>query len=157
MIYVKNKHWCVKMMEHLNSVIGANIKKFRKAINMSTTTLGELSNTSQGTISKIENGSSTSIEVLLSICKALKITLYDILPAGSLPDLHRVDSGNKKQLLGVLDELTDAEIRAVQALLTTNILPALKNISPLVTALDALDEDTRNILGNLLYSITNNR
>lgn len=146
------------MMEHLNSVIGANIKKFRKAINMSTTTLAELSNTSQGTISKIENGSSTSIEVLLNICKALKITLYDILPAGSIPDPHRVDSGNKQQLLGILlDELTDAEIRAVQALLTTNILPALKNISPLVTALDALDEDTRNILGNLLYSITNNR
>ena len=80
---------------------------------MSTTTLAELSKTSQSTISKIENGSSTSIEILIQICDALKISLNDILPAGLLPDTQPDHSG-KRQLLGLLDELTDAEIKTIQ-------------------------------------------
>jgi transcriptional regulator with XRE-family HTH domain len=142
-------------MEQLNSIIGANIKHFRKAVKMSTTTLGELSNTSQSTISKIENGSSTSIEILIQICDALKISLKDILPAGLLPE--QPDHSGKRQLLGLLDELTDAEIKTIQLLLSVNILPVIKQITPLLTALDELDEKSRNNLHTLLYSILNNR
>ncbi len=123
---------------------------------MSTTTLGVLSNTSQGTISKIENGSSTSIENLVQICNALKISLSDILPAGLLP-APQLDHSGKRQLLGLLDELTDVEIKTIQLLLTVNILPVLKQITPLITALDELDEKSRDNLHTLLYSILNNR
>ncbi|GAK43398.1 helix-turn-helix domain-containing protein [Paenibacillus sp. UMB7766-LJ446] len=143
-------------MDQLNSIIGANIKHFRKAVKMSTTTLAELSKTSQSTISKIENGSSTSIEILIQICDALKISLNDILPAGLLPDTQPDHSG-KRQLLGLLDELTDAEIKTIQFLLSANILPVIKQITPLLTALDELDEKSRNNLHTLLYSILNNR
>lgn len=143
-------------MNQLNNIIGANIKQFRKAVKMSTTRLAELSDTSQSTISKIENGSSTNIEILIKICDALKVSLYDILPAGSLPSSESDHSG-KRQLLGVLDELTDAEIKTIQTLLTLNILPIIKQITPLITALDELDEKSRDNLQNIFYSILNNR
>lgn len=68
-------------MNEFNKALGKNINNYRKAINMSTTTLSELSGVSQGTISKIENGNSTTnIETLLKICQALGVTLYDVIP-----------------------------------------------------------------------------
>lgn len=141
-------------MEHLNKEIGAKIKQYRKAINMSSTELGQLSGTSQSTISQIENGRPTNIESLIKICEALNITLLEILPASILPD--RIEENpEKRQILALLNQLSDAEIKTIQTLLTINIIPALKGITTFVKALDELNEDERTLLSKMLYSLAN--
>lgn len=141
-------------MEHLNKDIGAKIRQYRKTINMSSTELGQLSGTSQSTISQIENGRPTNIETLIKICTALNITLLEILPASVLPD--RIEENpEKRQILALLNQLSDAEIKTIQTLLTINIIPALKGITPFVKALDELNEDERTLLSKMLYSLAN--
>lgn len=144
-------------MDQFSKELGANVNKFRKSINMSTTVLAELSGTSQSTISKLENGQSTSnIETLLKICKVLGITLYEIIPDDALPDSKEHNPASR-QLLSILNQMTESEVRTIQVLLTTNIIPVLKNITPLVKAFDELKEEERNILNNLFHSIINNK
>lgn len=143
-------------MNEFNKALGKNINNYRKAINMSTTTLSELSGVSQGTISKIENGNSTTnIETLLKICQALGVTLYDVIPENFLPDT-KIDNPNKMQVLNILNQMSDSELKLVQAFLTTNILPTLKSITPLVKALDQLNDEERKYLSTFFDSITNN-
>ncbi len=143
-------------MDDLSKVIGANIRKYRTAIKMTTTELADLSGASQSTISQIENGRSTNVDTLIKICSALKITLIDILPATVLPD-SQTKTAEKKQLLHLLEQMSEGEIRAVQTILTTNIIPFLKTITPFVKSLDELDEEERRLLSNLLYSIVNKK
>lgn len=144
-------------MDQFSKELGAKVNKYRKAIDMSTTVLANLSDTSQSTISKLENGQSTpNIETLLKICKVLGITLYEILPDGALPDPNEHNPASR-QLLGILDQMTESEMRAIQLLLTTNILPVLREISPLIKSLDGLTDDERKLMTNLLYSIINNK
>ncbi|MBY0155443.1 helix-turn-helix transcriptional regulator [Cytobacillus firmus] len=143
-------------MNEFNKALGKNINNYRKAINMSTTTLSELSGVSQGTISKIENGNSTTnIETLLKICQALGVTLYDVIPENFLPET-KIDNPNKMQVLNILNQMSDSELKLVQAFLTTNILPTLKSITPLVKALDQLNDEERKYLSTFFDSITNN-
>ncbi|MCM3032537.1 helix-turn-helix domain-containing protein [Niallia sp. MER 6] len=143
-------------MNEFNKALGKNINNYRKAINMSTTTLSELSGVSQGTISKIENGNSTTnIETLLKICQALGVTLYDVIPENFLPET-KIDNPNKMQVLNILNKMSDSELKLVQAFLTTNILPTLKSITPLVKALDQLNDEERKYLSTFFDSITNN-
>ncbi|WP_433947001.1 helix-turn-helix domain-containing protein [Paenibacillus sp. SN-8-1] len=137
----------------LSQEIGANIRKYRKAINMTTTELGTLSGTSQSTISQIEKGRSTNIETLIHICTALKVTLPELLPAHVL--FTGNDNADRKQLQGVLNELSDAEVKAVLTMLTTDIIPALKSITPLVKLIEGLDSEERDLLIKLFYSLTN--
>lgn len=147
----------MRIMDQFSKELGAKINKYRKAMNMSTTVLSELSGTSQGTISKIENGhSTTNIETLIKICEALGITLYEILPDGVSHNL-KADNPDKKQLLSVLNQLSESEIKTIQTLLTTNIMPVLKSITPLVKAIDELNDKERKLLTNLLDSIINNK
>ncbi|WP_332633074.1 helix-turn-helix domain-containing protein [Halalkalibacter flavus] len=142
-------------MNKFNKELGQKIQKYRKSINMSTTELADLSETSQSTISKIENGNSTTnIETLIKICKALKITLYEILPENVLPE-QKVSSTDKRKIFNVLDQMSDSEIRIVQSLLTTNIIPTLKSISHLVTAIEQLSEEERKHLRDFFNSLTN--
>lgn len=142
-------------MDQFSKELGTKVNKYRKAINMSTTVLAELSGTSQSTISKIENGISTSnIETLVKICKVLGVTLYEILPDGALPD-PKEGNPAASQLLGILNQISESEVRIIQILLTTNIIPVLKEITPLVKALDELSDEERNLLTTILYSIIN--
>ncbi|MEH7147528.1 helix-turn-helix domain-containing protein, partial [Priestia megaterium] len=116
-------------MDQFNLELGNNIKSFRKSIFMSTTTLAELSSTSQGTISKIENGHSTSdIKTLIRICKALGVTLYDVLP-DDISKEFKTDNPNKEQLFNILNDLSPSEIKVILTLLTTDIIPVLTNLS----------------------------
>lgn len=148
-------HWCVKYMNDFKKELGENIFKHRKAINMSTTELSVLSGISQSTISKIENGnSSTTIETLIKICESLGVTLYDVLPERVNPDLKTRTP--YKMLFNVLNQMSDNEIKLIQSLLTTNILPVLKNITPLAKALDQLNTNERELLWKFLNSLTNN-
>jgi transcriptional regulator with XRE-family HTH domain len=142
-------------MNTFNKELGQKILKYRKSINMSTTELAELSGTSQGTISKIENGySATNIETLIKICKALRITLYEILPENVLPE-QKVSNPDKRKVFNVLDQMSDSEIKIVQTLLTTNIIPTLQGISHLVTAIEQLSEEERKHLSDFFNSLTN--
>lgn len=141
-------------MEHLSKDIGTKIREYRKAINMSSTELGQLSDTSQSTISQIENGRSTNIETLIKICKALNVTLFEILPTYALPDQIE-ESPEKRQVLAFLNQLTVGEIKVIQTLLTINIIPALKGLTPLLKALDELNEVERDLFSKILYSLAN--
>ncbi|MGG3663009.1 helix-turn-helix domain-containing protein [Bacillus gobiensis] len=142
-------------MNDLKKEIGEKINKYRKAINMSTTELSNLSGTAQSTISKIENGySTTNIETLIKICEALGVTLYDVLPENVLPE-YKTPPPYKMQLLNVLNQMSESEIKVVQSFLATNILPILKNITPLAKALDQLNDEEHKLLYTFFNSITN--
>lgn len=143
-------------MNEFYKELGENVNKYRKAINMSTTTLSELSGTSQSTISKIENGATaTNIETLLNICEALGITLYDILPSEIFPEF-KITNPDKLQLLSVLNQMSKGELKLIQTFLT-NILPTLKNLTPLIKAIDQLTDEERKYLISFFDSITNNQ
>lgn len=60
------------------------------------------------------------------------------------------------QVLNILNKMSDSELKLVQAFLTTNILPTLKSITPLVKALDQLNDEERKYLNTFFDSITNN-
>ncbi|MGG3641478.1 helix-turn-helix transcriptional regulator [Bacillus gobiensis] len=146
-------------MNDFKKEIGEKINKYRKAINMSATELSNLSGTAQSTISKIENGySTTNIETLIKICEALGVTLYDVLPENVpenvLPE-SKTPPPYKKQLLNVLNQMSESEIKVIQSFLATNILPILKNITPLAKALDQLNDEEHKLLYTFFNSITN--
>lgn len=145
-----------EFMDQFNLELGNNIKSFRKSIFMSTTTLAELSSTSQGTISKIENGHSTSdIKTLIRICKALGVTIYDVLPE-DISKEFKTDNPNKEQLFNILNDLSPSEIKVILTLLTTDIIPVLANLSPVVKAFEQLGEKERNLFTDLLKSMKSN-
>ncbi|MCM3603134.1 helix-turn-helix domain-containing protein [Robertmurraya korlensis] len=142
-------------MNEFYKELGEKVNKYRKAINMSTTTLSELSGTSQSTISKIENGATaTNIETLLKICEVLGITLYDILPSEIFPEFKITDP-DKLQLLNVFNQMSKSELKLIQTFLT-NILPTLKNLTSLIKALDQLSDEEREFLISFFDSISNN-
>ncbi|MFA1782387.1 helix-turn-helix domain-containing protein [Bacillus velezensis] len=142
-------------MNYFRKELGEKIYRYRKSINMSTTELAHLSRTAQSTISKIENGnSSPTIETLIKICEALGVTLYDVLPESVFPDPKQHNPYNT-QLLNVLNQMSECEIELVQSFMTTNILPVLKNITPLTKALHELNAEERELLRNFINSITN--
>ena len=143
-------------MDQFNLELGNNIKNLRKSIFMSTTTLAELSSTSQGTISKIENGHSTSdIKTLIRICKALGVTIYDVLPE-DISKEFKTDNPNKEQLFNILNDLSPSEIKVILALLTTDIVPILSNLSPVIKAFEQMSIKERNLFTDLLESMKNN-
>ncbi|PGN57194.1 transcriptional regulator [Priestia megaterium] len=145
-----------EFMDQFNLELGNNIKSFRKSIFMSTTTLAELSSTSQGTISKIENGHSTSdIKTLIRICKALGVTIYDVLPE-DISKEFKTDNPNKEQLFNILNDLSPSEIKVILALLTTDIVPILSNLSPVIKAFEQMSIKERNLFTDLLESMKNN-
>ncbi|WP_412055326.1 helix-turn-helix domain-containing protein [Bacillus altitudinis] len=77
--------------------MGRNILKRRQALKVSPTELSSLSGVSQSSISKIERGtSSPNIETLIKICKALNITLYEVLPKALFPEIDDRAQNNGK-------------------------------------------------------------
>lgn len=142
-------------MEHLNKDIGTKIKQYRKAISMSSTELAQLSGSSQSTISQIENGRPTNIETIIKISKALNITLFEILPDYVLPEQIE-ENPEKRQVIALLNQLSEGEIKTIQTLLSTNIYPVLKSILPLVKALDNLNEEERTLINKIISSLANN-
>ncbi|MFE7083431.1 helix-turn-helix domain-containing protein [Priestia megaterium] len=143
-------------MDQFNLELGNNIKKYRKSIFMSTTKLANLSGTSQSTISKIENGHSTSdIKTLISICEALGVTIYDVLP-DDVSKEFKTDNPNKEQLFNILNDMSSTEIKAILTLLTTDVIPILTNLSPVLKAFEQMNEKEKSLLTNLLDSIINN-
>lgn len=142
-------------MNEFNKELGEKIYYYRKAINMSTTKLSELSGTSQSTISKIENGySSTNIQLLLKICEVLGVSLYDVLPKSSSPDLVNNNS-NREQLLNILNRMSEQEINLVLAFLKIDFLPTLKSINELVKNFEKLEDKERAYLITFFNSISN--
>ncbi|ALA55245.1 helix-turn-helix transcriptional regulator [Shouchella clausii] len=140
-------------MDKLNKSIGSRIKKYRKSLNLSTTEVSKLSGISQGTISKIENGySSTNIATLIKICNALEITLFDILPDDALPNIDELE---KRRLITTLNQMSENEIKTIHTLLSVNIMPLLKNITPLVDEINKLTDKERESLKKFFDSITN--
>lgn len=62
--------------------IGTKLKRFRLSNNMSQLKLSEISGISRNYISEIENEKYTniSVEILCSLCRALKVTPNDLIP-----------------------------------------------------------------------------
>lgn len=131
-------------MENLIEVIGQNIRFHRKSLKMTTTELGHLSDTSQGTISKIERGEMiASIDIIVKICNALRVDLYDILPSDLRPnkvDLVSLDI----RLLNAIEPFAISDINTLINLISTSM--------PLLRELDKLDDTQIDLLTNLLAS-----
>ncbi|MED3965803.1 helix-turn-helix domain-containing protein [Niallia taxi] len=150
-------------MDELNKELGRNIYNHRKAINMSSTTLAELSGVSQGSISKIENGVQTAhIDTVLKICDALGVTLYDLVPekyskSKSLP-VAPIDH-LRSQLFAILNRMSESELELafnfVLTFLKLDINSTLKGINSLVKSYESLSEKDREYLITAFNSITN--
>jgi transcriptional regulator with XRE-family HTH domain len=108
----------------IKKYMGSKIKEYRKVMNLTTKELGELSGTAQSTISEIERGNrSIQVESLAKICKALGVTLSDVLPIDSKDQKEKLDS-QQSQLLNLIDSLSHEEIHLlIQILLKVNKLP----------------------------------
>lgn len=127
---------------NLKTYIGSKIKEYRKAIKLTTLELGELSKTSQSTISEIERGSrSIQVETLINICNSLGVTLNDVLPPDALKKQLDVSNNPEiNQLLSLINGLSSDEIRLlISVLLKINKLP----------------NQDRESLKSLLYSLLN--
>ncbi|WP_226567808.1 helix-turn-helix domain-containing protein [Bacillus stratosphericus] len=142
-------------MNVLRNEIGRNILKNRQALKISSTELSRLSGVSQSSISKIERGtSSPNIETLIKICKALNITLYEVLPKSLFPEIDDSAQNNGK-LMHVLNQLSGGEIEFIQSFLSTNVLSHMNNIVPLIQSFNELSDKERDLLRGFLNSITN--
>lgn len=111
---------------NLRTYIGSKIKEYRKAIKMTTQELGELSETSQSTISEIERGTrAIQIEILIKICNSLGVTLNDVLPPNVLKKQpEATDNPEMNQLMNLVNSLSSDEIHLLTiALLKINKLP----------------------------------
>lgn len=133
-------------MENLIEVIGQNIRFHRKSLKMTTTELGHLSDTSQGTISKIERGEMiASIDIIVKICNALRVDLYDILPSDLRPNkVDLVSLDIRKLLLNAIEPFAISDINTLINLISTSM--------PLLRELDKLDDTQIDLLTNLLAS-----
>ncbi|MFB4165793.1 helix-turn-helix domain-containing protein [Alteribacillus sp. JSM 102045] len=124
----------------IKKYIGSKVKEYRKAINLTTADLGERSETSQSTISEIERGSrAIQIETLINICDSLGVTLSDVLPPDILKEqMKENDNPRKKQLISLVNRLSDKEIE-----LLTNMLIKVNKLS----------SQERETLTRLIYSM----
>lgn len=135
-------------MNELKKYIGEKIKGYRKSLNMTTVELGELSNTSQSTISTIERGERFgTFESMINICKALGVTLYDILPPENSENLN-VPSLHSERINIILDRLSSEDIEVTETLVV-NYMSLLRMISDLTPT-------QKKYLTNFLNSIMNN-
>ena len=138
-------------MENLIEVIGQNVRFHRKSLKMTTTELGHLSDTSQGTISKIERGEMiASIDTIVKICNALRVDLYDILPSDLRPNkVDLVSLDIRKLLLNAIEPFAIRDINTLINLISTSM--------PLLRELDKLDDTQIDLLTNLLASFENKK
>ena len=67
-----------------NMTVGEIIKLRRKELRLSQASLGKMIETNDADISRIEKGSSVSIEKLVKIAKVLELNLLDILASAGL-------------------------------------------------------------------------
>lgn len=127
---------------NLRTYVGSKIKEYRKAIQMTTLELGELSETSQSTISEIERGTrSIQVETLIKICNTLGVTLNDVLP----PDVF------KKQL----EVADDPEINQLISLVSSFSSEDIRLLIIVLLKINKLSNQDREALKSLLYSLMN--
>lgn len=137
-------------MNEFNRELGNKIYSYRKAINMSTTQLAEMSGTSQGNISKIENGIVTvNIQLLIKICESLEVTLTDILPEGDL-EKKQINNFNRMQILAIINSMSDDDLDIILSFLKkikkTDINSAMRSIVSLLDIFGDLKEEETKIL-----------
>lgn len=137
----------------INRIIGENIKKLRELNKMTLNDLYMRTNISQPTISAIESGRPAKIEYLLKICSVFGVTLQDILPAEANP----LQKGEEQSsTYSAFKDISINELKSLEKILDSNALPLLKVIVPLKTAMDELEEDKKETLKNIIYSIIEN-
>lgn len=132
----------------LKKYIGEKIKDYRKSFDLTTVELGNLSNTSQSTISTIERGERFgNFDSMINISMALGVTLYDILPPEISENLN-VPSPYSERINIILDRLSSEDIEVTENLVV-NYMPLLRMISDLTPT-------QKKHLTNFLNSIMNN-
>ncbi|MEK4671126.1 helix-turn-helix domain-containing protein [Niallia sp. FSL R7-0271] len=144
-------------MNDFNRELGNKIYSYRKAINMTTTQLAELSGTSQGNISKIENGVVTvTIQLLIKICESLGVTLIDVLPGENFGN-NQISDANRLQILTILNNISEDDLNIILAFLKkvkkTDITSALKGIIAIVDIFGNLKENETELLHSLFETI----
>lgn len=133
----------------LKKYIGEKIKDYRKSFDLTTVELGNLSNTSQSTISTIERGERFgNFDSMINISMALGVTLYDILPPEISENLN-VPSPHSERINIILDRLSSEDIEVTETLVV-NYMSLLRMISDLTPT-------QKKHLTNFLNSIMNNK
>ena len=96
----------------LASIIGQNIKKYRKAKKLTQRELGELVNKSDNTISNYEKGKITpSQDALFALSEVLDVCVDDLFP-------ERESTNSIQDLKGSLDSLDADDIMYLKTLMT---------------------------------------
>ncbi|MNW32250.1 anaerobic benzoate catabolism transcriptional regulator [compost metagenome] len=151
-VKIEEKSKTVIVVE-INRIIGENVKKLRELNKMTLYDLYVQTNISQPTISAIESGRPAKIEYLLKICAVFGVSLQDIIPseAAQFPKGEEQSSA-----YSALKDISNDELKSLEKLLDSNALPLLKVIIPLKTAMDELEEDNKETLKNIIYSIIEN-
>lgn len=118
---------------NLASVIGQNIKKYRKLKKLTQRQLGELVNKSDNTISNYEKGKITpSQDALFALSEVLNVSVDDLFP-------ERESTNSIHDLKGSLDSLSVNE---------------MMYLKKMMTYIDSLDENERKkLLGNIELAV----
>lgn len=134
-------------MDELKKYIGEEIKRYRKALNMTTTELGILSDTSQSTISGIERGDRfATIESMIKICEVLGITLYDVLPE-KYKNLDMPKPTNER-INGIMNRLSSDDMDTIESLIVNHL--------SLLRLVNELNPEQKKHMSNFLKSLLNN-
>ena len=97
-------------------LIGARIKEYRQHKNLTQEMLAELIEMSPGYISLIETGKKkASLETLLAICRALSITLNELLTGNQIP----LDTDYNLEIAELMSECNEYERRIVYEIMKT--------------------------------------
>lgn len=96
------------MKKTIEEVVGENVLRFRTDLGWSQTKLGDKSGVSQRVISNIEKGgaaSSSTINVIDSICKGLGIPTFLMMTEGLSVDRQKV--ARMAKVMGAFSSLSD--------------------------------------------------
>lgn len=118
---------------NLASIIGRNIKKYRKIKKLTQRELGELVNKSDNTISNYEKGKITpSQDALFALSEVLDVSVDDLFP-------ERESTNSIQDLKGSLDSLNADDIM---------------HLKTLMAYIDSLDENERKkLFGNIELAV----
>lgn len=97
-------------MEKIQIDISARFSELRQIMNLSQKKLAQMLDLSQSAISKIENGTTPSIEVMVNMCKLSSLTMEEFLGIGNSNEPLSPDMISLKKKASMLSKNTLSRI-----------------------------------------------
>ncbi|WP_120465412.1 helix-turn-helix domain-containing protein [Paenibacillus aceti] len=138
------------MMEDkdINIMIGENVRRLRQLNKMTLRDLEKETGVSQPTLYGIENGRGAKVATLVRICRFFKVSLDQIVPETTIYSRDEDQSSTFS-----VNDISAADLKYLETILDSNVLPLLEVILPLKTKSDQLEKEKKQQLKNIIYSI----